>query len=481
MHKKKKILEKLFEEKTKEKIVNITPLPPSGSSREYYRLKGQNFVLLSAYNPDVKENNAFFHFSSVFKSKGLPVPEVYSINEDKTIYLLEDLGENTLFDYISAKSTDENTENIINLYKQVIDYLPLFQITGAKHINFEYCYPRKAFDKQSMLWDLSYFKYYFLKLANIPFDEQLLEDDFHVLTNFLLKTDCNYFLYRDFQSRNIIITDGKPYFIDYQGGRKGALQYDLASLLYDAKANLSNDLREHLLNYYLQVLNTHISLDTEEFKKYYYGYVLIRIMQAMGAYGFRGFYEKKTHFLQSIPFAIKNLRYLLDNITFSFRIPTLLNILDKLTNSERLKKLGTNNNTSSKLTVYIHSFSYKNGISFKDNPHGGGFVFDCRPLPNPGREEKYKYLSGLDKDVIKYLDDDPRVSDFLFSIFQIIDLSVENYISRDFEFLSVAFGCTGGQHRSVYCAERLKKHLISKYNINVTLQHKEKTNWLRKE
>lgn len=481
MDEKQKTLTELFESWANEKLIDYSPLPPSGSYREYYRLQGQSKKVLGVYNQDLKENEAFFHFTEQFLSNKLNVPRIYYIHTDKSFYLIEDLGNTTLYDLI-AEQQKSNTFNrdLINYYKQVIKNLPLFQIQAGNALDYNYCYPRKAFDKQSMMWDLSYFKYYFLKLAKIPFDEQLLENDYHIFTDFLLNTDCNYFLYRDFQSRNILIHNGKTYFIDYQGGRRGALQYDLASLLYDAKADIPHEVRIELLNDYINEVNKYIPVDEKEFKDYYFGYVLIRILQAMGAYGFRGFYEKKTHFLQSIPYALSNLRYLLDQVTFPVKIPTLLSILDHLTNSEKLKKIGISKTQESKrLTVSLYSFSYKQGISFKDNPHGGGFIFDCRALPNPGRLEQYKTLSGLNREVIHYLENEHEVADFLSGVTQIVDQSVENYISRDFEHLSVGFGCTGGQHRSVYCTEQLKKHLQSRFEINVQIEHKGKNNWLK--
>src|ERR1019366_599468 len=193
----------------------------------------------------------------------------------------------------------------IAAYRKVVEVLPRFQVEARHDINYKVCYPRTSFDRQSIAWDLNYFKYYFLRLAGIPFNEQALEDDFSRLTKFLLGADRNYFLYRDFQSRNVMWRDGHPYFLDYQGGRRGALQYDIASLLYDGKADLPPELRQQLLNHYLDTLAGFIKLDRSEFMQHYHAYVYVRIMQALGAYGFRGFYERKAHFLESVPYALK--------------------------------------------------------------------------------------------------------------------------------------------------------------------------------
>ena len=299
---------RLFESHFKEEVTFFEQLPASGSYREYVRIKSVSHQVIGAYNLDIKENQAFLEFSAHFRNKNIPVPNIYAVNSNMDCYLQEDLGNTTLFDFISTTRENEGFSiKIVDEYKKVLRELPRIQLVAGKDIDYSVCYPREAFDKQSMMWDLNYFKYYFLKLAKIPFDEQALEDDFQAFSDYLLAVDNNAFLYRDFQSRNVMLKDDKVYFIDYQGGRKGALQYDLASLLYDAKANIPEAEREELLEFYLDELIQYKQLDREKFKSLFGGYVLIRIMQAMGAYGFRGFYEKKEHFLKSIPFALKNL------------------------------------------------------------------------------------------------------------------------------------------------------------------------------
>ena len=383
------------------------------------------------------------------------------------------MGDETLFSIISKVRKDENfPQELISYYKKVIEQLPQFQVKAGKDLDYSVCYPRSAFDEQSMMWDLNYFKYYFLKLARVQFGEQNLEDDFRRLCDFLLQADDEYFLYRDFQSRNIMIFKNEPYFIDYQGGRKGALQYDLASLLHDAKANIPQQVREELLQHYIEVVNNILPVNEKEFIKYYYGFVLIRILQAMGAYGYRGFYERKEHFLQSIPYALKNLKWILENNYFPVRLKSLFTVLSQLIESKELKKYEKNKSTNT-LTVTINSFSYFKGIPEDETGNGGGFVFDCRGINNPGREEQFRLLTGKDKEVIEFLQTKSEVGKFLEDVYSLVDHSVNNYIERMFTNLVVNFGCTGGQHRSVYCAEQLAKHLKEKYNIKVIVNHKE--------
>ena len=461
----------LFEKWSGVQAESIVELPSSGSYRQYCRLKNNDQIAIAAYNHDAKENIAFLAFTKHFYKKGLPVPELLAADEANNIYLLEDLGDTTLFSWLSEKRQEQEfSEEIISVYKKIIDFLPQFQVVASKDMDYALCYPRDHFDKQSMLWDLSYFKYYFLKLAKISFDEQKLEDDFQAFSDFLLTTNCNYFLYRDFQSRNIMLKNGHPFFIDYQGGRKGALQYDIASLLYDAKADIPQETRTALLGYYIEVLGKYVSVNPKEFTFYYYGYALIRIMQALGAYGFRGFYEKKEHFLQSIPYSLDNLQWLLENTEIPCRIPTLMNVLHKLAQSEKLRLLGKK---EPKTKVAITSFSYKNGIPADNSGHGGGFVFDCRALHNPGKYESYKTLTGKDKEVIEFLKREPEIYEFMNHVYGLVDKTVENYIKRGFIHLQVNFGCTGGQHRSVFCANILAEHLQKKYDVDVELYHRE--------
>ncbi len=471
----KNILTELFEEYFSEKVNNIEVLPPSGSYREYCRLSNSHRSIIGAYNSDVKENEAFFHFSEQFLKKNIRVPEIYVIDNSQTAYLQKDLGNTTLFDFLSSENKNTGfSEVTVDAYYKVLRELPKIQVLGGEQINYSLCYPRAAFDKQSMMWDLNYFKYYFLKLAKIPFDEQALEDDFEAFTKYLLSAENGFFMYRDFQSRNIMLNNGEVSFIDYQGGRKGALQYDLASLLYDSKANIPQQFREKFLEFYLEQLQNFHQVDTDEFKNYFQGFVLIRMMQAMGAYGFRGFYEKKSHFLKSIPYALKNLEYLLKTASITTKFPELLKVLKEVTHSEFLRSF---NLPEKKLTVHINSFSYKKGIPVDKSGNGGGFVFDCRAIFNPGRFDEYKKLNGKDNPVIEFLETKSEINKFLKPVLKLINQSVKTYIERDFASLCVNFGCTGGQHRSVYSAEKLAEHLRNNYNINVVVSHKEEKNW----
>jgi aminoglycoside/choline kinase family phosphotransferase len=459
----------LFESHFKEEVTFFEQLPGSGSYREYVRMKSSNHQVIGSFNQDIKENQAFLEFSAHFKNKGIPVPQIYAASNDLRTYLQEDLGNITLFDFLTKTRENEGfSEKIVEVYKQVLRELPKIQLVAGKDMDYSNCYPREAFDKQSMMWDLNYFKYYFLKLAKIPFDEQALEDDFQTFSDYLLAVDNNAFLYRDFQSRNIMLKDGKVFFIDYQGGRRGALQYDLASLLYDAKANIPEAEREELLEFYLDELSLYKHTDREKFKSLFGGYVLIRIMQAMGAYGFRGFYEKKEHFLKSIPFALKNLETLLAKNTIQAKLPELFKVLKAVTESEFLKSISPLND---RLTVRISSFSYKKGIPKDPSGNGGGYVFDCRAIHNPGRYLEFKHLTGKDTQVQEFLETKSTISDFMAAVYSLVSHSVEVYSSRGFSHLCVSFGCTGGQHRSVYAAEKLTEYLKNNYPVTVVLQH----------
>ena len=464
----------LYKNRFKEESINVEILPPSGSYREYIRLKSPNHTAIGTWNDDVKENNAFIEFSKHFRSKGINVPAIYEYNSLACIYLQEDLGDETLFSFLSSVRENEGFSNeIIQVYLDIVRELPKIQIVAGSELNYDFCYPRKAFDRQSMMWDLNYFKYYFLKLAKIPFNEQLLEDDFITFADYLLKAESSFFMFRDFQSRNIMLREGKPWFIDYQGGRQGALQYDLASLLYDSKADIPEPVREVLINEYLDELGKIYPVDRSEFRQYFYGYVLIRMMQAMGAYGFRGFYEKKEHFLKSIPFALTNLEIVLQKIDLPVNLPELIKVLKSLPDAQTLKNIAPK---PTELTVDITSFSYKKGYPLDHSGNGGGFVFDCRSVRNPGRYDQYKPLTGKDQAVIRFFEEDSDMEDFLKPVFSIVERSVEKYLDRRFTHLSVSFGCTGGQHRSVYSAERLAAYLQNKYQVRVVVHHREQEN-----
>ena len=465
-------LRELFYEWSGEEPELLLPLAPSGSNRIYYRLKKGEKSAIGAYNPNAKENQAFIGFSRHFWDKGLPVPEIYAEVPDHLIYLQEDLGFTTLYSYLLQKG-EYFPDYLIRIYKRVVEQLARLQVEGGKGLDYGLCYPRDAFDRQSMLWDFNTFKYHFLRLADVPFDEQLLENDMHALADYLLQADGSHFMFRDFQTRNIMIRAGEPFFIDYQGGRRGALQYDLASLLYQAKANIPEDIRLELLEHYMDSLEQFIPLERERFVEYYYAFVFVRSIQVLGAYGFRGLYERKEHFISSIPFALRNVKWLLDNKKLAVPMPELERALYRLIESKRFEPFDRIKGASSLLTVSVNSFAYSSGPPPDTSGNGGGFIFDCRFIHNPGRYEPYKKLTGRDEPVINFLKHHSQMDDFMNDVFHIVDAAVEDYIERSFTNLMANFGCTGGQHRSVYATDVLAKHLKEKYGVRVELSHQE--------
>ncbi len=468
-------LKTLFERHFHRPVEDLKPLQGKlgGSGRNIIRLTGGGKTAIGVLYGVREENDAFLDFSRHFRRHGLPVPEIYAEDLGQGAYIEEDLGDTTLFDFLSKnRQGDDIAPEVVEAYRKAVEVLPRFQVEAGRDLNYKVCYPRASFDRQSINWDLNYFKYYFLRLAGIAFSEQALEDDFGRLTKFLLSAPREYFLYRDFQSRNIMLREGAPWFLDYQGGRKGALQYDIASLLFDAKADLPPALREQLLHHYLDTLEGFIQLDRGDFIQRYYAFVYVRIMQALGAYGFRGFYERKTHFLQSVPYALKNIRWLLHNVELPIALPALLEAFKGMLGSEKLLSIAAE---ADGLVVRIFSFSYHRNPPKDETGHGGGFVFDGRSLPNPGREERFKALTGRDAAVIEYLNQQESVHQYLAGVMSLVDASVSAYQRRGFKNLMVSFGCTGGQHRSVYLAEQLAKHLRGN-GVEVVVRHVELEN-----
>ena len=466
------VLKRLFEQHFHLPADHVQPLQGQlgGSGRAIVRLAGGEFSAIGILYPVREENAAFLEFSRHFRRHGLAVPAIYAEALGEGAYIEEDLGDTTLFEFLGKnRAGGAIAAPAVEAYRKVVAELPRFQVEAGSDLNYKVCYPRSSFDRQSIAWDLNYFKYYFLRLAGIAFNEQALEDDFGRLTKFLLSAPHDYFLYRDFQSRNVMLCDGRPYFLDYQGGRKGALQYDIASLLYDGKADLPPELRLELLEYYLECLGRYIEVDRAAFMEHYYAYVYVRILQALGAYGFRGFYERKAHFLQSVPYALKNLRWLAENVKLPIGLPTLLQALNGMAASEKLHGLATPSTDA--LTVRIFSFSFHREMPTDPSGHGGGFVFDARSLPNPGREERFRSLTGKDEPVIDYLNQHESVHQFLANAQSLVDTSVSAYQQRGFKNLMVSFGCTGGQHRSVYLTEQLAKHLRGMAGLDVTVRH----------
>lgn len=467
----------LFQSLYLKKADRIERLPQSGSDRQYFRIYNDGSTLIATYNNNVKENETFIAFSQHFRSKNLPVPSIKGVNEEKTIYLQEDLGKESLLNNLEAKG---HCDEVYLLYKKSLQQLARFQILGDQGLDYNLCITAREFGKEAIMSDLLYFKYYFLDTLQQPYDKQALLNDFEALAVYLRQSRFKYFMFRDFQSRNIIVNEGEVYFIDYQGGMKGSLQYDVASILWQARAQLSDEWKISLLNDYIDAVTQLVpyEVDRDLFINQYKGFVLIRLLQVLGAYGFRGLFERKAQFLTSIPLALKNLKWFVENKLMGIDLPEFDRILRFIVSDEviaQFEPIRADENTP--LVVEINSFSYRVGIPKDDSPNGGGFVFDCRGILNPGRFDAYKKLCGKDKPVQDFLDQKTNMPKFLNSVFDLIDISVENYIERGFENLQINFGCTGGQHRSVYAAEQTARHLRNKYNVKIVLTHTNRDNW----
>ena len=462
-----KELERLYHSYTGVRAESITELPSSGSNRRYFRLSGKK-ILIGVGGSSREENRTFIYLANHFRSKGLPVPEVFCSSDDQLFYLQEDLGDTLLFDAIAKgrqNSVFDESERLL-LYKTVA-LLPAIQVLGAEGLDFSRCYSQSSFNSRLIMWDLNYFKYCFLKATGMDFSESRLEDDFHQMCHVLLQDTSSTFLYRDFQSRNVMVKDEAPYFIDFQGGFQGPVQYDVASFLWQAKAKYPKELREELLREYIKALRKYTTIDEAGFRHQLRHFVLFRTLQVLGAYGFRGYFEKKPHFIQSVPFAIDNLRELLREDYPEY--PYLCELLRKLTelkqfSDEREKRI---------LEVKVMSFAYKKGIPNDPSGNGGGFVFDCRAINNPGKYERYTPFTGLDDSVIRFLEEDGEITDFLNHVYSLVDPSVKRYMDRGFTNLMVCFGCTGGRHRSVYSAQHMAEHLHKKFGVKVHLIHRE--------
>lgn len=460
-------IKNLYRTYTGHEAEEVTELPSSGSNRRYFRLHGPQ-TLIGVSGTSIEENRAFIYMADHFRQKGLPVPEVYAQSDDQSFYLQEDLGDTLLFDAIEkGRKSSVFDESEKTLLRQTITKLPEIQFVGSDGFDFSYCYPQEEFNQRSILWDLNYFKYCFLKATGMEFQENRLEDDFLKMSDVLLRNQSATFMYRDFQSRNVMIRDGQPWFIDFQGGRKGPVYYDVASFLWQAKAKYPEDLRQELLLDYIEALRKYMPVDEKYFLSQLRHFVLFRTLQVLGAYGFRGYFEKKPHFIQSVPFAIENLRQLLKQDYPEY--PYLCGLLRELT---ELKQFSDDLQRRT-LEVKIVSFAYKKGIPNDPTGNGGGFVFDCRAINNPGKYERYNHFTGLDEPVIRFLEEDGEITVFLEHVYDLVDASVKRYLDRGFTNLMVCFGCTGGQHRSVYSAQHLAEHLHQKFGVKVSLTHRE--------
>ena len=480
-------------------------MPEAGSNREYYRLTGTDGkTCVGVIGTSRDENHAFISIANHFNLRKLPVPKVLAVSDDEMCYIQDDLGSRSLFDAISGgrEAGGRYNEAEKALLIRTIRELPNIQIRGARGFDFQNCYPQPEFDREGVLFDLNYFKYCFLKATGIDFHELKLEASFNMLAKDLTSETGEYFFYRDFQARNVMLDkDDNPYFIDFQGGRKGPFYYDLASFLWQASAHYSDSLRQQLIGEYYDALKNYTEIpDEKHFRNRLMLFVLFRTLQVLGAYGFRGYFERKQHFIDSIAPAIDNLRQLLKRGDYPY--PYLISILKEITKLPQFKSVppepverkdgykttdDTTYNTrpedgkatfskydgQGSLVVRVFAFSFRKGIPEDESGNGGGYVFDCRSTHNPGRYEPYKTLTGLDASVIRFLEDDGEILVFLKNVYQLADVHVERYMKRGFTDLMFSFGCTGGQHRSVYSAQHLAEHIHNKYGIEVRICHRE--------
>lgn len=447
----------------------VQPLGASASNRRYFRMMSGRGGCIGAIGTDRQENEAFVAVSAHFNSKGLAVPQVFAVSDDGMAYIQQDLGDEILFDRLSrARKTGEGMGDVEDLLCRTMAVLPRIQFEGAKGFDFSVCYPQPSFDRRMVMFDLNYFKYCFLKASGLEFNEIHLQEDFEHLADELLKDDMDTFMYRDFNARNVMIHEGCPYFIDFQGGRRGPIYYDVASFVWHARASYSDALKERMVESYLKALKPYMEISRDEFDSRLRLFLLFRLLQVLGAYGFRGWMEHKANFVTSIPSAIGALRDLLKRPLDD--MPYLMETLGRLVCMERFAP----RIQDGKLEVTIYSFSFKKGIPSDPSGNGGGYVFDCRSIHNPGRYEPYKKLTGRDEPVIDFLEDDGEIIGFLEHVYGVVCPHVETFKGRGFTNLMVSFGCTGGQHRSVYCAEHLAQHLAGKYpDVHIHLIHRE--------
>ena len=461
-------LQILFEQYTGQQLAERSEINSSGSNRRYFRLKGGKVSVVGVIGTSFEENRAFIELSRHFKDKALHVPTVFAVSEDGMAYIQEDLGDKVLYNLVAqGRESGEYSSYECNLLCRTIEQLPKIQFRGAEGLDFGICYPQPEFDGRMIDFDLNYFKYCFLKATGVDFNEVDLQEDFERFKADLLEDMGNTFMYRDFQARNVILKDGDLYFIDFQGGRRGPIYYDVASFIWQARSRYPEDLKKELVKTYLRALRGYMDVDESHFHERLRLFVLFRTLQVLGAYGFRGYFEKKPHFLASVPFALDNLRRLLK--TPFARYPYMTKILTKLTTMRQFYEIAEDR----RLEVSIYSFAYKKGIPADTSGNGGGYVFDCRSINNPGKFEYYRQFNGNDKEVIKFLEDDGEVFSFLDHVYQMVDPHVKRFMERKFTHLQVCFGCTGGQHRSVYCAEHLADHLSQKFDVKISLHHRE--------
>lgn len=498
-------LEQLYTSWKGQKPESITPMTGAGSNRQYFRILGSDGVsVVGVIGTSIDENNAFVYLTQHFTQRKLNVPTILAVSDDHMRYIQTDLGSVSLFDALAGGRNAGGRYNVeeTKLLVDTIRQLPNIQIRGARGLEWDNCYPQPAFDTDSVLFDLNYFKYCFLKPVNLDFHELKLEADFRLMAKDLTTETTDCFLYRDFQARNVMLdAEQNPYFIDYQGGRKGPFYYDVASFLWQASAKYPAKLRGILIDEYFDSLKNYTEVPSKaHFMKRLNLFVLFRTLQVLGAYGFRGYFERKKHFIDSIQPAINNLRELIKDNTFPY--PYLMDVLTRLTKMPRFVQLDekvakradgyktaendvykahpadgpatfSKYDNKGELKVRVYSFSFRKGYPEDESGNGGGYVFDCRSTHNPGRYEPYKKLTGLDEPVIRFLEDDGEILSFLDDVYRMADRHVKRYIQRGFTDLMFCFGCTGGQHRSVYSAQHLGEYINSRYGVEVEIIHRE--------
>lgn len=477
-------IENLFEKFTGCRPEETALLSASGSNRRYWRLTGGGCSLIGAEGTEASENRAFVALSEHFRSKGVNVPEVFAVSDNGMAYLQEDLGRESLYDAVaSGRETGEYSEKEKALLTKVISQLPDIQFLGAEGLDFNVCWPEPEFGRRLVTADLNYFKYCFLKTTGVSFNEVRLEDDFSRLATELLSENQTAFMYRDFQARNVMLKDGTPYFIDFQGGMRGPVYYDVASFVWQARAGYPDEFRRSLVGAYMEALGKYVHVDERAFSKRLGLFVLLRTLQVLGAYGFRGKFERKPHFLESIPYAVANLRSVL--VCVPEECGYLRSVLESVAGLPQaglsadafpaslsgLRGPGLSSETG--LEVLVTSFSFRKGLPEDPSGNGGGYVFDCRALPNPGKYEYYRQFTGMDREVEDFFIDKPEMPHFLESVFSLADAHLRRFLDRGFTHMMISFGCTGGQHRSVYCAERTARHLAQEFGVRVRLVHRE--------
>lgn len=469
-----KILATLYQNHFGRPPASIVPLAAHASQRAMFRLFSPAGSSVGVISTDAGQNESFVGFTRHFRKHGLPAPEIFGVSEDRQHYLLEDLGNDSLLDiHLRERHITQPSPRVVALYRKAVEYLVRFQVVASKDLDFTLCHKAKAFDRDALINDMNFFLKSFAQELIPNVDEQAVRSDFGLFANYLAQAESHYFLYRDFQARNIMVRKNASgeddlAFIDYQDGRRGPLQYDIVSLLYQSKADLPADTRKLLLNHYLDALANEIPVDRERFLHFYHGFIFVRLMQVLGTYGEQGLRQKKEYFKQSIPFALANLAHLLEAVALPIELPNLRALFKELVEKHRPPELPV---ARGSLSVNIVSFSYRNGYPPIDTAHGGGFVFDCRCVPNPGREERYKRLTGQDEPVKEYLTRREEANDFYNHVYAICAQAIESYRTRGFNSLSIAFGCTGGQHRSIYFAERLASDLGEVPGVFVQLHH----------